>query len=380
MTYEFLQNYWWVLVSLLGGLLVALMFVQGANLQLGNRNFDEVQKRMVLNASGRKWELTFTTLVTFGGAFFASFPLFYSTSFGGAYWVWMLLLVTFVFQAVSYEFCHKKKNLLGKRAFHLALMANGLLAPFLVGTAVGTFFTGSDFIVDKAAIADPSSPVISIWGSAWHGLEALGQWHAVLLGLALVCLTIILGALYLIKTVDDHDVRKPMRRTVQIMTIPFLILFVAWLLVLFLKEGYAVDAEGVVTLEPNKYLENLLAMPVVMAMLVIGVVMVVGGIHFGSLTKSRRKGFWFAFAGTVLVVMSVFFLAGFNGTAYYPSLTDLQSSLTIRNSSSSRFTLQVMFWVSLFIPFVVAYIAYAWYMMDRVRITDDEIKQSKSKY
>ena len=380
MTYEFLQNYWWVLVSLLGGLLVALMFVQGANVQLGNRNLDKMQKRMILNSTGRKWELTFTTLVTFGGAFFASFPLFYSTSFGGAYWVWVLLLVTFVFQAVSYEFCSKKGNLLGSKAFRIALMANGLLAPFLVGTAVGTFFTGSDFTVNKAAIANPSSPVISTWGSAWHGLEALGQGHAVLLGITLVLLTIILGALYIIKTVDDHDVRKPMRRIIRIMTIPFLTLFVAWLVILFLRDGFAVDTDGVVTLESNKYLQNLLQMPAVMAMLLLGVVLVVTGLHFGALTKSRRKGFWFAFAGTVFVVMAVFFLAGFNGTAYYPSIGDPQSSLTIRNSSSSYFTLQVMFWVSLLIPFVVAYIAYAWYKMDRVRITEEEIKKTKHKY
>ena len=380
MTYTFLQNYWWVLVSLLGGLLVALMFVQGANLQLGGHILDKTQKRMILNATGRKWELTFTTLVTFGGAFFASFPLFYSTSFGGAYWVWVLLLVTFVFQAVSYEFQHKKGNLLGANAFRIALMVNGILAPFLVGTAVGTFFTGSNFIVDKAAIANPSAPVISTWTSGWHGLEALGQWHAVLLGLALVVLTIILGALYIIKTVDDHDVRKPMRQIVRIMAIPFLVLFVAWLVVLFLKDGFAVDQDGFVTLESNKYLQNLLQMPAVMVMLLFGVVLVVTGFHFGALTKSRRKGFWFAFAGTVLVVMSVFFLAGFNGTAYYPSVADLQSSLTIRNSSSSYFTLQVMFWVSLLIPFVVAYIAYAWYMMDRKRITDHEIKGEGNKY
>ena len=380
MTYDFLQNYWWVLVSLLGGLLVALMFVQGANVQLGNRNLDKMQKRMILNATGRKWELTFTTLVTFGGAFFASFPLFYSTSFGGAYWVWVLLLVTFVFQAVSYEFCSKKGNLLGSKAFRIALMANGLLAPFLVGTAVGTFFTGSDFTVNKAAIANPSSPVISTWGSAWHGLEALGQGHAVLLGITLVLLTVILGALYIIKTVDDHDVRKPMRRIIRIMTIPFLTLFVAWLVILFLRDGFAVDTDGVVTLESNKYLQNLLQMPAVMAMLLLGVVLVVTGLHFGALTKSRRKGFWFAFAGTVFVVMAVFFLAGFNGTAYYPSIGDPQSSLSIRNSSSSYFTLQVMFWVSLLIPFVVAYIAYAWYKMDRVAITEEEIKKTKHKY
>lgn len=380
MTYEFLQNWWWVLVSLLAGLLVALMFVQGANLQLGGHRLKESQKRMVLNATGRKWELTFTTLVTFGGAFFASFPLFYSTSFGGAYWVWVLLLLTFVFQAVSYEFMHKKGNILGVKGFRLALMANGVLAPFLVGTAVGTFFTGSDFSVDKAAIADPSSPVISTWGNPWHGLEALGQWHAVLLGLTLVALTIILGALFILRTVDDHEVRKQMRRTVKITAIPFLVLFLGWFAALLLRPGYSVDAEGVVSMEPYKYLLNLTEMRPVLITLAAGVVLVLVGLYFGALTKSRRKGFWFAFAGTVLVVMAVFFLAGFHGTPYYPSLTNPQSSLTIRNSSSSYFTLQVMFWVSLLIPFVVAYIAYAWYQMDRKKITEHEMEREDNKY
>ena len=380
MTYTFLQNYWWILVSLLGGLLVALMFVQGANVQLMNPRLDGLKKRMVLNATGRKWELTFTTLVTFGGAFFASFPLFYSTSFGGAYWVWVLLLVTFVFQAVSYEFAHKKGNLLGSKTFRIALAANGLLAPFLVGTAVGTFFTGSYFHVNKDAIAYRTSPVISVWDSPLHGLEALGQWHAVLLGLTLVALTIILGALYIIKSVDDHSVRKKMRTTVRYVTSPFLAMFIIWFAILMVRDGYFVEADGVVSLEPNKYLENLLTMPVVMGLLMAGITLLVAGLHFGALTKSRRKGFWFAFGGTVLVVVAIFFLAGFNDTAYYPSISNMQSSLTIRNSSSSYFTLLVMFWVSLLIPFVVAYIAYAWYKMDRHGITDREIERSENKY
>ena len=379
MTYEFLQNYWWILVSLLGGLLVALMFVQGANVHLVNPRLDDTQKRMILNSTGRKWELTFTTLVTFGGAFFASFPLFYSTSFGGAYWVWVLLLVTFVFQAVSYEFCNKKENLLGKKAFRIALMANGFLAPFLVGTAVGTFFTGSDFYVNKAAIANPASPVISTWGSGWHGLEALGQFHAVLLGLALVGLTVILGALYVIFSVDEHPLRKKMRLVVKITAIPFLVLFVAWFVILMLRDGFAVDSEGFVSMEPYKYLMNLLHHTEVLVMMGLGVVLVLAGIYIGAFTKHRR-GFWLAAGGTVLVVMAVFFLAGFYGTAYYPSLTHLQSSLTIRNSSSSYFTLKVMFWVSLLIPFVLAYIAYAWHAMDHRKITREEIEKTKSKY
>ena len=379
MSYEFLQNYWWVLIALLGGLLVALMFVQGANLHLGNRTLNDTQKRMILNATGRKWELTFTTLVTFGGAFFASFPLFYSTSFGGAYWVWVLLLVTFVFQAVSYEFQHKKENLLGVKAFRIALMVNGLLAPFLVGTAVGTFFTGSDFTVDKIAIADPSSPVISTWGNGWHGLEALGQYHAVLLGVTLMCLTAILGSLFILQNVNDDDIRIKTRKSVKGLVIPFLFFFLSWAVILLLSPGYAVSDAGVVSLEKFKYLHNLLQMPAVLVMLLAGVVLVLLGIWKGGFTLSR-KGFWFAAPGTVLVVMSVFFLAGFNGTAYYPSCTDLQSSLTIRNSSSSFFTLKVMSWVSLLIPFVVAYIAYAWHAMDRKKITSEEIEGPGDKY
>lgn len=379
MTYTFLQNYWWVLVSLLGGLLVALMFVQGANLHLGNKKLDKDQKRLLLNATGRKWELTFTTLVTFGGAFFASFPLFYSTSFGGAYWVWVLLLVTFVFQAVSYEFQHKKGNLLGAKGFRIALMVNGFLAPFLVGTAVGTFFTGSDFTVDKAAIADPSSPVISVWGSGWHGLEALAQPHAVLLGLSLVGLTFLLGALYVLQYVDNGGIRKRMHESINRFSIPFVIVFVAWLVLLILRNGYAVDADGTVVVQQYKYLDNLLQMPAVLAMLVVGVGLIIWGLVQGAQIESHR-GFWPAAGGTVFVVMAVFFLAGFNNTAYYPSTTDLQSSLTIRNSSSSYFTLQVMSWVSLLIPFVVAYIAYAWHAMDRKKISMDEIEGPGNKY
>ena len=372
MSYEFLQNYWWCLVSLLAGLLVFLMFVQGGNLHLGNRMLDDVRKRMILNSTGRKWELTFTTLVTFGGAFFASFPLFYSTSFGGAYWVWMLLLITFVFQAVSYEFFHKKENLLGSKAFSIALIVNGVLAPFLVGTAVGTFFTGSDFTVNKIAIADASSPVISTWGNGWHGLEALGQVHAVMLGCTLMFLTAMLGALYILNNVDDDEVAAQMRRSIKLEAVPFLLFFLVWAFILMIRPGYAVDSEGVVSLERFKYLHNLLQMPVVLAMLVAGVVLVLLGVFKGGFSQSR-KGIWFAGPGTVLVVMSVFFLAGFNGTAYYPSCTDLQSSLTIANSSSSYFTLKVMSWVSLLIPFVLAYIVYAWRQMDKGGLSTKDV-------
>lgn len=379
MSYTFLQNYWWCLIALLGGLLVFLMFVQGANLHLVNRSLSDLQKRMVVNSTGRKWELAFTTLVTFGGAFFASFPLFYSTSFGGAYWVWMLLLITFVFQAVSYEFLHKKENLLGVKGFRTALVANGFLAPLIVGTAVGTFFTGSDFTVNKTAIMDMAAPVISTWGSSWRGLEALAQPHAVLLGLTLVGLTTILGAQYLINNIDDADLENKMRRTIKIAAVPFLVCFLAWAGILLCREGFAVDAAGTVSMEKFKYLHNLLQMPVVLGMLLVGVVLVLASIWTGGFTTSR-KAIWAGGAGTVLVVMSVFFLAGFNGTAYYPSYANLQSSLTLANSSSSQFTLLVMSCVSLLIPFVLAYIVYAWRQMDKKMITEAEMKDNQIKY
>jgi len=379
MSYEFLQQYWWCLIALLGGLLVFLMFVQGANLHLGNRSLDDTQKRMILNSTGRKWELTFTTLVTFGGAFFASFPLFYSTSFGGAYWVWVLLLITFVFQAVSYEFQNKKGNLLGVKGFRIALMVNGFLAPFLVGTAVGTFFTGSDFTVDKVAITDSASPVISTWGNGWHGLEALGQYHAVLLGGTVTFLAAILGALYVLNNVDDKAIREQMRRSIRILAVPFLAFFVAWTVLLLTRQGFAVGEDGTVFMEPYKYLHNLLQMPAVLVMLLSGVVLVLAALYLGIFTRSV-KGIWYAGPGAVLVVVAVFFLAGFNHTAYYPSYTDLQSSLTLANSSSSYFTLKVMSWVSLLIPFVFAYIAYAWRAMDAKKITREEIKDTAHKY
>ena len=379
MSYTFLQNYWWFLIALLGGLLVFLMFVQGANLHLGNRTLSDLQKRMILNSTGRKWELTFTTLVTFGGAFFASFPLFYSTSFGGAYWVWVLILITFVFQAVSYEFQNKKENLIGSQAFRVFLMINGILAPLLIGTAVGTFFTGSDFTVNRAAITDPAAPVISTWGNGWHGLEALVNYHALLLGCSLMFLSAVLGALYVLTNVDDPKIHEEMRHTVKMTLAPFLLFFLTWLVILLVRPGYAVDEAGVVTLEKYKYLHNFLQMPAVLVMFVIGVLLVLRGFILGAFTKSCH-GFWPAGLGTVLVVMAVFFIAGYNGTAYYPSCTDLQSSLSIRNSSSSPFTLQVMFWVSLLIPFVVAYIAYAWHQMDRKKITPDEISDTQHKY
>ena len=379
MSYTCLQNYWWFLIALLGGLLVFLMFVQGANLHLGNRHLNELQKRMVVNSTGRKWELAFTTLVTFGGAFFASFPLFYSTSFGGAYWVWILLLFTFVFQAVSYEFQHKKENLLGTKGFRFALMINGFFAPFLIGTAVGTFFTGSNFIINKAAILNSTIPVISKWGNAWRGLDALTQPHAVLLGLSLVGLTMILGALYLLNNIQDKQIEHQMRSSIRIVSICFLICFLTWTGMLLCREGFAVDAQGIIYMEPYKYLHNLLQMPGVLILFLIGVVLVLTGIWLGGFTHSN-KGIWTSGIGTVLTVMALFFIAGFNGTAYYPSYSHIQSSLTIANSSSSYFTLLVMSCISLLIPFVLAYIIYAWRSMDRHKITQEEISQTEHKY
>ncbi|MBQ6576245.1 MAG: cytochrome d ubiquinol oxidase subunit II [Bacteroidales bacterium] len=379
MTHEFLQNYWWAVVSLLAALLVFLMFVQGANVQLASGKISDQKKRLILNSTGRKWELTFTTLVTFGGAFFASFPLFYSTSFGGAYWVWILILVTFVFQAVSYEFHSKKGNLLGSKAFRAFLVANGVLAPFLVGTAVGTFFTGSDFIVNKEAIIGGSAPVISVWGNPLHGLEALGDLHAVCLGLAVLFLAIILGALYVLNNVDDDEIVSHSRSCIKYFSVAFLVFFLVWLVILVVRPGYAVDPSGTVFMEKGKYLHNFLHMPIVLVMFLAGVVLVLSGIYKGGFTKSI-KGIWFAGIGTVLVVLSIFFIAGYSGTAYYPSSADLQSSLTIRNSSSSLFTLKTMFYVSFAVPFVLAYIVYAWKQMDKKPLSGEEIDSTPHKY
>lgn len=379
MTYQFLQNYWWFLVSLLGALLVFLMFVQGGNFLAAVAPMDNSRRRMAFNSTGRKWELTFTTLVTFGGAFFASFPLFYSTSFGGAYWVWVIILITFVFQAVSYEFQNKKGNLLGARSFQLFLALNGIMGPFLIGTAVGTFFTGSAFKVDKSAIYEGASPIISTWTSRWHGLEALAQPWAVVLGVAVFLLAVMLGGLYIINNVDDDKIRETMRPRVKLYGLLFVVAFVSWMVHLLTCSGFAVDADGVVSMESYKYLHNLLSMPVAIALLLVGVVLVLLGWFKGSFTSST-KGIWSAGIGTVLAVLSIFLLAGYNGTAYYPSSADLQSSLTLANSCSSPFTLKAMFWASLAIPFVLAYIAYAWRAMDSKKITKEELEAEDIKY
>ena len=375
MTYEFLQQYWWFLVSLLGALLVFLLFVQGANSCLRSLGWTEEGKRLVINSTGRKWEFTFTTLVTFGGAFFASFPLFYSTSFGGAYWLWMIILFTFVLQAVSYEFQNKLGNLLGPRTFQTFLILNGLLGPLLLGGAVATFFEGSNFIVakDNLISADSFTPIISRWANASHGLDALLNPWVLVFGLAVMFLARVLGILYVINNVDDEDIRS--RGSVRLVgaAVPFLILFVAYLVHLLLKDGYAVDAQGVIFMEPMKYLNNLLDMWYLLIILLIGVVLVLFAIGKTVTSKTYSGGIWPAGIGVVLVVLALLLTAGWNHTAYYPSTADLQSSLTIQNSCSSYFTLSTMAGVSLLIPFVLAYIVYAWYSIDKKKLTRQEI-------
>lgn len=376
-TYEFLQHYWWFLIALLGGILVFLLFVQGGNALIFLAGKSEAERQLIVNSTGRKWELTFTTLVTFGGAFFASFPLFYSTSFGGAYWVWILILVTFVFQAVSYEFQGKAGNILGKTTFRVFLTLNGCLAPLLIGTAVGTFFTGSDFYVDKSAVTDIASPVISRWGSAWHGLEAVTNPFNVEFGLMVLFLTIVLGALYLINNIDSSSLAMQLRRALLVAFVLFLVLFLAVVYHLITMEGFAVDATGAVVMEQGKYLHNLLAMPVVLVLLLVGAVLLVVGVVATLVRKNFTRGIWLAGPGTVFAVMALFMVVGYNNTAYYPSTADINASLTIFNSSSSEFTLRTMAIVSLIIPFVLAYIAYFWRQMDKRSLTTEELERGE---
>lgn len=376
-TYTFLQQYWWFLISLLGGLLVFLLFVQGGNALIFLAGKSESERELIINSTGRKWELTFTTLVTFGGAFFASFPLFYSTSFGGAYWVWILILITFVFQAVSYEFQGKAGNLLGKNAFRVFLTLNGCLAPLLIGTAVGTFFTGSQFVVDKAAVGNIAAPVISRWANGWHGLEAVAEPFNVVFGVMVMALSITLGALYLINNIDNEKLSSQLRRSLSVSFTLFLVQFLVVVQQLVTMEGFAVNESGVVFMEQGKYLANLLEMPVVLAMLLVGAVLLVLGVVLTAWRKGFKRGIWLAAPGTVLAVMALFMVAGYNNTAYYPSTYDLQSSLTLANSCSSEFTLRTMAVVSLIIPFVVAYIAYFWRQMDKKSLTTEELNTSE---
>ena len=384
MSYDFLQHYWCFLVSLLGALLVFLLFVQGANSMVRSLGYTDEGRRLIINSTGRKWEFTFTTLVTFGGAFFASFPLFYSTSFGGAYWLWMLILFTFVLQAVSYEFQNKLGNFLGPKTFQMCLVINGLLGPLLLGGAVATFFEGSNFIVMKDNLVDSQlstlnsqldfTPIISRWANASHGLDALLNPWVLVFGLAVMFLARVLGTLYIINNVNDEDIRS--RASVRLIgaAVPFLVFFVAYLVHLLLKDGYAYDDAGVISIVPYKYLTNFIDMWYLTIVLLVGVVLVLFGIGKTVVSKTYISGIWPAGIGVLLVVLPLLLMSAWNHTAYYPSTADLQSSLTIVNSCSSEFTLRTMFYVSLIIPFVLAYIVYAWRAIDKKKLTKDELK------
>ena len=394
MTYEFLQSYWWFLVSLLGALLVFLMFVQGANTLIFCLGKTEEERRLIINSTGRKWEFTFTTLVTFGGAFFASFPLFYSTSFGGAYWLWMIILFSFVIQAVSYEFQNKIGNFLGPKTFQICLIINGIVGPLLLGGAVATFFNGSNFLIDKGNITNHLQPVISRWANASHGLDALLDPWNVVLGLAVLMLARILGMLYIKNNIEHQQIQERCTRQLPWNALIFLLFFLPFLIRLMVKDGFSTAAEagmsaaaeaglseasaGSITIESMKYLHNLMEMPILSVILIIGIVLVLFGIFKSSGSVQYRKGIWFTGIGTVLTVLVLLLIAGWNNTAYYPSNIDLQSSLTLANSCSSEFTLRTMAIVSLLIPFVLAYIVFAWRAIDRKRITQEEIEQGEA--
>ena len=392
MTYEFLQHYWCFIVSLLGALLVFLLFVQGANSMIFSLGKTNEERRLLINSTGRKWEFTFTTLVTFGGAFFASYPLFYSTSFGGAYWLWMLILFTFVLQAVSYEFQNKIGNFLGPKTFQCFLVLNGILGPLLLGGAVATFFEGSNFIVEKDNLinADALTPIISHWANASHGLDALLNPWVLVFGLAVLFLARTLGILYMMNNINDDEIRTRSRYQLAGSAFVFVVLFVTYLVHLLLKDGYAYDENGTIFMEPNKYLHNMLDMWYLTAVMLIGVVLVLWGI-ISELLKLKREdpedlepenidGIWYAGFGTVLTVTPLLLMSAWNHTAYYPSTADLQSSLTMENSCSSYFTLNTMFWVSLLVPFVLAYIIYAWHKIDSKKISRTEIEADDHAY
>lgn len=378
MSYIFFQNYWWFIVSLLGSLLVFLMFVQGANSLIFSLGHTAEERRLVVNSTGRKWELTFTTLVTFGGAFFASFPLFYSTSFGGAYWLWMIILFSFILQAISYEFQNKMGNIFGVTTFQWFLIINGIVGPLLLGGAVATFFDGSNFVVDKMNITNHFQPVISHWANGSNGLDALLDPWNLIFGLSVMFLARVLGVFYIINNVEDDAIRTRGKRQLLLNTIPFLALFLTFLVRTLVKEGFAVNPEtGNIYMEPYKYLTNFIDMWYLVIVLLVGVVLLLFAIVKTLLCKKYIYGIWFAGTGVVLVVLALLLNVGWNNTAYYPSNADLQSSLTLSNSCSSLFTLQTMTIVSILVPFVVAYIAYVWYLMDRKKIDKKELTENE---
>jgi cytochrome d ubiquinol oxidase subunit II len=380
-TYSFLQHYWWFLISLLGGILAFLLFVQGGQTMLFSLSKTEDEKRLLVNALGRKWEFTFTTLVTFGGAFFASFPLFYSTSFGGAYWVWMIILFCFIIQAVSYEFQSKPGNVYGATLYRIFLFINGLLGTFLIGVAIATFFTGSDFIVNKGNITQQLTPVISSWGNEWHGLEALVNIRNLTLGIAVFFLARSLALLFFVNRLNNETMEIRSRQFLWYNAIPFVVFFLIFVIWTLFSKGYAVNpASGIVSLEKYKYFTNLMEMPMALVLFLLGVVAVLVGI-IGTLVSAKfKKGIWFAGVGTVVTVCSLLLITGYNNTAYYPATPDLQSSLTIFNSSSSEFTLKVMSIVSLFIPIVLVYIFIAWSSLEKKKIDIEDVNEDDHAY
>lgn len=382
-TYEFLQKYWWFIMALLGGVLVFLMFVQGGQSMLASLSRKESEKKMLVNALGRKWEFTFTTLVVFGGAFFAAFPLFYSTSFGGAYWIWMIMLFSFVMQAVSYEYQSKPGNIFGQRTYRIFLFLNGLIATFLLGVIVASFFTGSEFTVGKGNIAGlgDSGHVISQWQSPILGLELIGNFRNIALGLAIFFLTRTLASLFFINRLDHEVLEKRAQRFVLYNGVPFVVFFLVFLIWTLIADGYAVHPQtGMIYLEEMKYLKNFIEMPVVGLLFVLGVVSVLYAIIKSIIDFKFEKGIWFAGAGTIITVTMLLLVAGYNNTAYYPSSVDLQSSLTIYNSSSSEFTLTVMAVVSLFIPIVAGYIFYAWGLLEKKKLGIEEVETDGHTY
>ncbi len=374
-----LQHYWWIIISILAASFVSLTFVQGGQTLIGQIAKKDSERSVLINAIGRRWDLTFTTLVVFGGAFFASFPLFYSTSFGGAYWVWMIILFSFIIQAVSYEYRNKAGNFLGKKTYDIFLVINGIIATVFIGTAVGTFFTGSHFIIDKAAIADLNQGV-SKWTLPTHGLEAVLSITNLSLGLAVFFLSRVLGGMYFLFAVDDVELKAKTQKVIKLCSVAFLVFFLLFLGLILTKEGFAVNPDTKeVYMEPYKYLLNLIQMPVVLVILLVGVVLVLFGI-FKGVFKGEGSSFWWTWGGTILTVIALFLVAGFNNTAYYPSVADLQSSLTIQNSSSSRITLIVMSYVSLFVPVVIIYVAYAWKSMIKEKVSVADVENDPMSY
>ncbi len=368
-----LQQYWWIITSILAATLVFLLFVQGGQTLIYRLGKTEDEQSLIVNSLGRKWEFTFTTLVTFGGAFFASFPLFYATSFGGAYWVWIAILFCFVLQAVSYEYRGKPNNLLGKRTFDIFLFINGLIGTVFIGTAVGTFFTGSEFSLNYLNNVE--------WHGNLRGVEAAFNIQNLSLGLALFFLARVMACLYFRNNINNDNINNRIKNELIINFVPFLIFFLFFLVKTLISEGFALNAEtGIIEMEKYKYLHNLIEMPLVTVILLVGIVGVLWGVIKTIFTPKYRLGIWFSGAGTILTVFALFLVAGFNNTSFYPSTYDLQSSLTIRNASSSHYTLTAMSYISLLVPFVIAYIWHAWKAINKKRISIDELKEDEHKY